>query len=111
MILSRHFSRVRVAVSEERLRESIDEEMREIRDRWGDRFTGGGEPQVLLNKETHEVWVSCGDWHERDLVREIFAELEELAGVAGVDGESESYPPGYNYGQGESDWEKLFPQN
>jgi hypothetical protein len=111
MILTRHFSRVRTAVSEERLKESIQEEMHEIRDRWGEKFTNGGEPQVLLNNKTNEVWVNCGDWHDSEVVRDIFEELEELAGVTGVDGESESYPEGYNYGQGESDWEKIYPKN
>lgn len=108
MILTRYFSRVQ-AVSEERLKESIVEEMHEIRDRWGEEFTEGGEPQVLLNNETHEVWVSAGDWHGRELVREIFEELKELAGIAGVDGESESYPSGYNYGKGDGPWEKIYP--
>ena len=109
MIITPYFSRVRVAVSEERLKESIQEEMHEIKDRWEDKFTEGGEPQVLLNTKTNEVWVSCGDWHESDLQREIFEELEELAGVTSVDGESESWPEGYNYGQGESDWERVYP--
>lgn len=109
MILTPYFSRVRAAVSQERLKESIQEEMKEIRDRHGEAFTNGGEPQVLLNTETNEVWVSAGDWHERELVREIFDELEELAGVTGIDGESESWPKGYNYGKGESAWEKVYP--
>jgi hypothetical protein len=43
------------------------------------------------------------------VVREVFRELEELAGVTSVDGESESYPDGYNYGNGESDWVKVYP--
>jgi hypothetical protein len=109
MILTHHFSCVRAAVSEERLKESIQEEMHEIRDRWEEKFTDGGEPQVLLNTETNEVWVSSGDWHDSEVVREIFDELGELAGVTGIDGESESWPEGYNYGKGESDWEKVYP--
>jgi hypothetical protein len=109
MILTPYFSRVRIAVSKDRLKESIQEEMREIRDRWGEKFTDGGEPQVLLNTKTNEVWVNCGDWHDSEVVKDIFDELEGLAGVAGVDGESESWPEGYQYGQEGSDWEKVYP--
>jgi hypothetical protein len=96
-------------VSDERLKESIQQEMEEIRDRQGEDFTDGGEPQILLNDKTKEVWVSAGDWHDKEVVRDVFDELEELEGVEGVDGEPESYPPGYNYGKGDSDWEKVYP--
>lgn len=109
MYLTQHFSRVRIALSEGDLVEDIRHEMEEIEHRLGDAFTDGGAPQILLNKRTHEVWVSAGDWHDNEVVREVFRELEELAGVKSVDGESESYPAGYNYGKGESDWEKIYP--
>jgi hypothetical protein len=109
MTLTKYFSRVRSALSEGDLVEDIRHEMEEIAHRHGDKFTDGGEPQILLNTKTNEVWVSCGDWHDTEVVRDIFDELEELAGVASVDGESESYPEGYRYGQGESDWVKVYP--
>ena len=109
MILTKHFTRVRVALSEGDLIEDIRHEMEELEHRLGDAFTDGGAPQVLLNKRTHEVWVNCGDWHDREVVREVFRELGELAGVKSVDGESESWPEGYHYGQGESDWIRVYP--
>lgn len=109
MILTPYFSRVRTAMTNGDLVEDIRHEMEEIEHRWGERFTDGGKPQVLLNTKTNEVWVSAGDWHDREVVRDIHEELGELAGVASVDGESESFPPGYNYGQGESDWIKVYP--
>ena len=109
MILTPFFSRVRIAMSEGDFVEDIRHEMEEIKHRFGEEFTDGGEPQVLLNNKTHEVWVSTGDWHGTEVTREIYDELSELAGVAEVDGESESWPEGYNYGKGESDWEKIYP--
>ena len=109
MILTRHFSRVRVAFTKGDLVEDIRHEMEEIAHRHGKAFTDGGEPEVLLNNKTKEVWVCSGDWHDTEVVRDIYEELEELAGVSGVDGESESYPPGYNYGKGDSDWIEVYP--
>jgi hypothetical protein len=109
MLLTQHFSRVRVAFSEGDLVEDIRHEMEEIAHRHGEAFTDGGEPQILLNTKTHEVWINCGDWHDTEVVRDIFDEIGELAGVSGVDGESESWPEGYNYGKGESDWQKIYP--
>jgi hypothetical protein len=88
---------------------AICDVMEELEAEYGGDLTGGGEPQILLNTKTHEVWVSAGDWHEEDVVREIFDRLEKISGVKGVDGESESYPEGYNYGNGPSDWKKVYP--
>jgi hypothetical protein len=107
MLLTQSFSRVHAASGTER---KILQVMKGLEDQFNGDLTGGGAPQILFNTRTREVWVSSGDWHESDLVQEVFDALEGVSGVEGVDGESESYPAGYHYGQGESDWEKIYPK-
>jgi hypothetical protein len=105
VILTDYFSKVRISSQNlpQKIRECIDS----IREEFGEKFTEGGEPEILFNKKNREVWVSTGDWHDTEIVQALFDKLENIPGITQVDGESESYPEGYDYGQGPSDWEKI----
>jgi hypothetical protein len=104
------FRRYAGRITERGITLDIEHVMNDISN-WFPEMEEGGAPQVLFNTKTREVWVSTGDWHDTGVVQVIHKRLKKIPGVSKVDGESESWPDGYNYGKGASDWKKVYPKD